>query len=280
MERLVDTRRARRWASTASSCAGATTSSPRRCRTRPPSGMQLRQRRFPGRARPGARARRLGRLRRAQARRAAKRGKLRGLGIGQYLEVTAPPSKEMGGIRFEADGDRHDHHRHARLRPGPRLAVRAGADASGSASRSSGSAAAGRQRRADRRRRHRRLELDAWRAAPRSSRPRDQVIEKGKQIAGACAGSRGRATSSSSAQRPLHHRRHRPRHRHHGAGRAAARRAASLPPDVPHTLDVQHVIDERAVGLPERLPCRRGRDRPRDRRGRGGALHDRSTISA
>jgi carbon-monoxide dehydrogenase large subunit len=33
-----------------------------------------------------------------------KRGKLRGLGIGCYLEVTAPPNKEMGGVRFEADG--------------------------------------------------------------------------------------------------------------------------------------------------------------------------------
>jgi carbon-monoxide dehydrogenase large subunit len=34
----------------------------------------------------------------------AGRGKLRGRGIGHYLEVTAPPMKEMGGIRFEADG--------------------------------------------------------------------------------------------------------------------------------------------------------------------------------
>jgi carbon-monoxide dehydrogenase large subunit len=33
-----------------------------------------------------------------------KRGKVRGLGIGSFLEVTAPPSKEMGGIRFEPDG--------------------------------------------------------------------------------------------------------------------------------------------------------------------------------
>jgi len=32
------------------------------------------------------------------------RGKLRGRGIGQYLEVTGPPSKEYGGVRFEADG--------------------------------------------------------------------------------------------------------------------------------------------------------------------------------
>jgi len=34
----------------------------------------------------------------------AARGKLRGRGIGQYLEVTGPPSKEYGGIRFEDDG--------------------------------------------------------------------------------------------------------------------------------------------------------------------------------
>ncbi len=33
------------------------------------------------------------------------RGRLRGLGIGDYLEVTAPPTKEMGGIRFEPNGD-------------------------------------------------------------------------------------------------------------------------------------------------------------------------------
>lgn len=32
------------------------------------------------------------------------RGRLRGRGIGQYLEVTAPPMKEMGGLRFEDDG--------------------------------------------------------------------------------------------------------------------------------------------------------------------------------
>jgi carbon-monoxide dehydrogenase large subunit len=33
------------------------------------------------------------------------RGRLRGIGIGNYLEVTAPPMKEMGGIRFEPNGD-------------------------------------------------------------------------------------------------------------------------------------------------------------------------------
>ena len=34
----------------------------------------------------------------------ARAGRLRGRGIGQYLEVTAPPQKEMGGIRFNDDG--------------------------------------------------------------------------------------------------------------------------------------------------------------------------------
>ncbi|MBL8808218.1 MAG: xanthine dehydrogenase family protein molybdopterin-binding subunit [Rhodospirillales bacterium] len=32
------------------------------------------------------------------------RGRLRGRGIGAFLEVTAPPQKEMGGIRFGKDG--------------------------------------------------------------------------------------------------------------------------------------------------------------------------------
>ena len=32
------------------------------------------------------------------------KGKLRGLGMSDYLEVTGPPGKEMGGIRFEKDG--------------------------------------------------------------------------------------------------------------------------------------------------------------------------------
>ena len=41
----------------------------------------------------------------ARKRESEARGKLRGIGIGSFLEVTAPPGKEMGGIRFEANGD-------------------------------------------------------------------------------------------------------------------------------------------------------------------------------
>jgi carbon-monoxide dehydrogenase large subunit len=37
-------------------------------------------------------------------RESARRGKLRGLGIGNFLEVTAPPSKELADIKFNTDG--------------------------------------------------------------------------------------------------------------------------------------------------------------------------------
>ena len=51
----------------------------------------------------------------ARKRESAKRGKLRGRGIGQFLEVTAPISKELGSIKFDKDGGvtirtgTHDH---------------------------------------------------------------------------------------------------------------------------------------------------------------------------
>ncbi len=38
-----------------------------------------------------------------------KRGKLRGLGVGSYMEVTAPPNKEMGGIEFGGGGTGDPH---------------------------------------------------------------------------------------------------------------------------------------------------------------------------
>jgi len=37
------------------------------------------------------------------------RGKLRGLGVGSYMEVTAPPNKEMGGIQFDGGGTGDPH---------------------------------------------------------------------------------------------------------------------------------------------------------------------------
>jgi carbon-monoxide dehydrogenase large subunit len=40
----------------------------------------------------------------ARRRQSESRGKLRGLGLASYLEVTAPAGKEMGGLRFEENG--------------------------------------------------------------------------------------------------------------------------------------------------------------------------------
>jgi carbon-monoxide dehydrogenase large subunit len=40
----------------------------------------------------------------ARKRESRRRGKLRGLGVGNFLEVTAPPSKELAQIEFNADG--------------------------------------------------------------------------------------------------------------------------------------------------------------------------------
>jgi carbon-monoxide dehydrogenase large subunit len=40
----------------------------------------------------------------SRRRESSKRGKLRGLGIGNFLEVTAPPGKELAGITFNPDG--------------------------------------------------------------------------------------------------------------------------------------------------------------------------------
>ena len=189
-----------------------------------PSGHDLRQRRLHRRARAGARSRRLAGLRQRASARASKRGKLRGLGIGYYLEVTAPPNKEMGGIRFEADGtvtiitgtlDYGQGHatpfaqvlterlgipfERIRLLQGDSDQLIAGGGTGGSRSiMASGTAI-----------------VEAA----------DKVIEQGKQIAAPRA--RGLGGRHRVRARPLRHRRHRPRDRHHGAGREAARRHRS-----------------------------------------------------
>ena len=150
-----------------------------------------------------------------------KRGKLRGLGIGSYLEVTAPPNKEMGGIRFEPNGD---------------VTI-----ITGTLDYGQGHAAPfaqvlteklgvpferikllpGRQRRAARRRRHRRLALDVCERHrdPRRRRRSHQEGQADRRLR--AGGLRGR---HRIRQWPLHHRGDRPLDRHHGAGREAARR--------------------------------------------------------
>ncbi len=88
------------------------------------------------------------------------RGRLRGRGISDYLELTGPPGREMGGIRFEPNGNVTINHRHARLRAGACFALRASSRDPPRHSLPVHSPDTGRQRRIDRGRRHRRLEVD------------------------------------------------------------------------------------------------------------------------
>ena len=174
------------------------------------------------------------------------RGKLRGLGIGDYLEVTAPPIKEMGGIRFEPNGDvtiitgtldygqGHWSAFAQVLTDEARHPVQAD------------QADPGRQRPADRRRRHRRLEVDHGerRGDRRSLRQGDRQGQADRRRG---AGSLGR--------------RHRVR-----AGRFTIvgtdrgigimelaeklRGGMKLPEGVPDTLDVSHVHEAAPSAFP------------------------------
>ena len=112
----------------------------RNARTKRAVRHHLRQRRLSGALQAGARSSPTGKGFKQRKRESKKRGKLRGLGIGCFLEVTARAEQGDGRHPLRRRRHRHHHHRHARLRPGPRLAVRAGADARSSAFRSSASA--------------------------------------------------------------------------------------------------------------------------------------------
>jgi carbon-monoxide dehydrogenase large subunit len=136
-----------------------------------------------------------------------KRGKLRGLGIGSFLEVTAPPSKELGGIVFEADGsvtaltgtmDFGMGHASPFAPPGAR-----------------------RQRSLAYRRRLRRLEIDhVERHRLRAGRREGDRPGQADRL----TRTRSRAFGYRVQRWPVHHRRHRPRDRHHGVGAEDPRR--------------------------------------------------------
>jgi carbon-monoxide dehydrogenase large subunit len=174
------------------------------------------------------------------------RRRLRGRGIGNYLEVTAPPQKEMGGIRFEAAGtvtiitgtlDYGQGHaspfaqvlttklgipfERIRLLQGDSDELIAGGGTGGSKSLMASGAAI----------------LEAG----------DKVIEKGKQIASAVLEAavadiefaRGRFTIVGTD-------------RSVGIMELAEklRSGLALPPDVPTSLDVKHVFDHAPSAFP------------------------------
>ena len=199
MERLIDAGRRRDGHRPASSCAGATSWRQPNCpdhagRHRPMTAAISRAC-STGRWRP-----RTGRAS-ARARRSRKRGKLRGRGIGCYLEVTAPPSNEMGGIHFEADGtvtivtgtlDYGQGHWSAFaqvLRDSSAFPSTRSACCRATATSSSPAAAPAARSR-------------SWRAARPSSRRATLVIEKGRQIAAHVLEAASPTSSSPTAASP------------------------------------------------------------------------------
>ena len=152
------------------------------------------------------------------------RGKLRGRGISDYLELTGPPGREMGGIRFEPDGDvtivtgTLDYGQGHWSPFAQVLAARLGVPFRRIR------LVQGDSDRADRRRRHRRVEIDDRQRQRDRRRGREGHRER-QTDRRACARSGG--GRHRIPRREVCHRRHRPRDRHHGTGRENPRRAGT-----------------------------------------------------
>ena len=198
-----------------------------------------------------------------------KRGLLRGIGIGCYLEVTAGGGSELGAIHFNADGgvtivtgtmDFGMGHAttYAQILseklgvPFERIrTVEGDSDAMSYGNGSGGSRSvmyAG-------------AALTEIRQAGDRTRQADRVP---------CAGSLGKRHRIQG--RTVHHRRHRPLDRPDGTGRAPARRAQAAGRRAQFARRRPRRRTEDPVRLPQRLPYRRGGSRSRHRRGAGGEL--------
>ena len=165
---------------------------------------------YAGDARPGAEARRLGRLRGAARRRAA-RGLRRGLGLGGYVESQSGAPQRARRGHGAAGRHGRDRDRHAVVGPGPRHQLRP--------ARQRMAGRAGRQGAP----RHRRQRPPArWAAARipaarcgwprrRSTRPSHGIIAKGRKLAAQQL--EAERSRHRLRRRPLHGERHRPRRR-------------------------------------------------------------------
>ncbi len=196
-----------------------------------------------------------------------KSGKLRGIAVGSYLEVTAPPSGELGKITFEPDGsvklttgtlDYGQGHatpfaqvlsaqlgvpfEKITLEQGDSDLVRFGNGTGGSRSITA-----------------------TGQAIVEASRARGRKGQAGRRASDGGVRRRHRIRA-----RPLHHRRHRPLDRHHGAGAARARRQDARGRAL--SLDVDHATKETPSDLPQWLPCRGSRNRSGNRRRENRAL--------
>ncbi len=200
---------------------------------------------------------------------AQRAGKLRGIGIGCFLEVAGGILDETADLRFEADGKVALRHRRAGDGAGASIDLRAAGGASGSASPMSAvrlvqgdsdEVPAGTPSVASR---------SMMMAGSATALACDEAIEKGRR--GARAPVRGRRRRRRVLRRAVPRGRHRPRDPDPRARRSAARRGdcrRNLP--AASTPSAKFVSPQ--MSFPERLPRLRGRDRSGYRRGRGGRL--------
>ena len=221
----------------------------------------------------GARRRRTGTGSRRAGATAAQRGKLRGRGIGCYLEVTAPPpARRWAASASSADGPVTIVTGTLDYGQGHASAVRPGARRRGSACRSSGSSCVqGDSDQLIARRRHRRLAIDhgerhgdrrgerrGHREGPRDRRPCARGRRRRHRV---------RATAASSSPAPtaaiglmeL-------------AGTPAER--TTCRPELPRSLDVAHVHEGPPSAFPNGCHVAEVEIDPETGAGRGRQLHD------
>ena len=245
----------------ASRCAAATTSGPRRCPTRRRRARPTTAASSPTLLDKALKLADVGGLRQRARPRARRAASCAACGIGDYLEVTAPPMKEMGGIRFEANGDvtiitgtldyGQGHwspfaqvlteklgipFERIKLIQGDSDLLIAGGGTGGSKSIMASGAAI----------------VEAA----------DKVIDKGKQIAGVALEAAAADIEFSAGRFTIV-----------GTDRGIGimelaerlRGGMKLPEGVPATLDVSHVHEAAPSAFPNGCACRRGRDRSRHR---------------
>ena len=207
------------------------------------------------------------------ARRPRRSGRLRGIGVACFLETSRGAPNEGAEVRFESDGTVTVAVGTRIERPGPRDRLRPDRRRPAGRADAGDPLRAGRHARRQKRRRPWRRALHAYGRRGRREGDRRgarQGARRSRPIF--CKPRRTSWRSPTEVSRCAAAPGNRPRHRPAGAGEERRR---SGQPAGRHDTGSRGARDEhdRRLHLSERLPCRRGRDRSRDRRGGPAALH-------
>ena len=171
----------------------------------------------------------------------ARRGKLRGLGIGNFLGSHRAAVEGIGRHRLQRRRHRDAHDRHARFRHGPCHAVRANIEREARHSVRQNLAGAGRQRSRSPWAAAAAAQNRSCIAAPRSSKPPPRSSKRARTSPATCLKRRrpisNSATAASSSPAPT------ARSRSWSWRKSLREGNAKLPADAPQSLDVTHISD-------------------------------------